>query len=167
MTALADVDDMTSDPIDEITFTKSLAECECSVVGSLGGAVSEACASARDFFETASNDSPADPSLQAALGWTYALIGEHEKAIEAGRRAVELTPITTDAMSGHSYLVMLAKIYARAGEPYLAVKTIHTALTTPGMISVASLELNPDWDPIRDDPRFEELLRMHGKGQAN
>jgi hypothetical protein len=47
------------------------------------------------------------------------------------------------------------------------VKTIHTALTTPGMISVASLELNPDWDPIRDDPRFEELLRMHGKGQAN
>jgi serine/threonine-protein kinase len=166
MSALADVDDMTSDPIDEIKFTRSLAECECSVVGSLDGSASEACHRAREYFEQACNDSPADPSLQAALGWTYALIGENEKAIEAGRRAVELTPITTDAMSGHTYLVMLAKIYARADEPYLAVKTIYTALTTPGMISVASLELDPDWDPIRDDPRFHELLRMHGETES-
>jgi hypothetical protein len=64
-------------------------------------------------------------------------------------------------MSGHSYLVMLAKIYAWVDEPYLAVKTIHTALTTPGEISVATLGLDPDWDPIREDPRFQELLRMH------
>jgi serine/threonine-protein kinase len=167
MFTLADIDDVTSDPIDEITFTRSLAECECSVVGSLDGSASEACSRARDFFEQASNDSPVDPSLQAALGWTYALIGENEKAIAAGRRAVELTPITTDAMSGHTYLIMLAKIYARADEPYLAVKTIHTALTTPGMISVASLQLDPDWDPIRDDPRFQELIRMHGGGEPN
>ena len=74
---------------------------------------------------------------------------------------MELTPITADAMSGHAYLVMLAKIYAWVDEPYLAVKTIHTAMTTSGWISVAMLDVDPDWDPIRDDPRFEELIRMH------
>ena len=42
------------------------------------------------------------------------------------------------------------------------VKTIEKALTTPGWISVSTLELNPDWDPIRTDPRFQELLKMHG-----
>jgi hypothetical protein len=76
-----------------------------------------------------------------------------------------LSPITSDAISGHTYLVMLAKIYAWTDEPYLAVKTIHTALTTPGEISVATLELDPHWDPIRDDPRFQELFRMHGGGE--
>ena len=56
---------------------------------------------------------------------------------------------------------MLAKIYAHVDEPYLAVKTIHTAMSTPGWISVAILEIDPAWDPIRDDPRFQELLKMY------
>lgn len=167
MRTLNSVDEMTSDPIDEVRITRSLAQCECGVIGSLSGSNSDACADAVEYFESEKDISPGDPGIHAALGWAYALTGENQKAIEAGRRAVELVPITADAMSGHTYLVMLAKIYARAGEPYLAVKTIHTALTTPGMISVATLELDPDWDPIRNDPRFRELLRMHSDDQRN
>ena len=159
--ALAAVDEMTSDPIDEVKFTKSLALCECSILGQLDVSTSQTCVDARESLEQASEDSPVDPAIHAALGWAYALAGDREKAIEAGERAVELSPITADAMSGHTYLVMLAKIYAWTDEPYLAVKTIHTALTTPGQISVATLNLDPDWDPIREDPRFQELLRMH------
>lgn len=159
--ALAAMDDMTSDPIDEIKFTKPLALCECNILGRLDESTSQPCVDARESLEQASGDSPVDPAIHAALGWVYALTGEKEKAIEAGERAVALSPITADAMSGHTYLVMLAKIYAWTDEPYLAVKTIHTALTTPGQISVATLDLDPDWDPIRDDPRFQELLRMH------
>jgi TolB-like protein/tetratricopeptide (TPR) repeat protein len=162
MNALAAVDDVISDPIGDIRFTKSLAVCESRIVGRLGSATSPSCFSAREYLERAREDSPGDPAIHAALGWAYALTGEKEMAIEAGQRAVELSPITADAISGHSYLVMLAKIYAWVDEPYLAVKTIHTAMSTPGWISVATLELDPDWDPIRHDPRFQELLRMHG-----
>jgi serine/threonine-protein kinase len=149
------------DPIAEIEFTRSLAECECHILAKTGDASSPACVEALESLEQKRDDSPGDPAIHAALGWALALTGQKEEAIEAGRRAVELTPITADALSGHTYTVTLAKIYAWADEPYLAVKTIHTALSTPGWISVAVLNLDPDWDPIRDDPRFQELLRMH------
>jgi serine/threonine-protein kinase len=149
------------DPIAEIEFTRSLAECECPILAKTGDATSPACIDALESLERKRDDSPGDPAIHAALGWAYALAGRKDEAIEAGRRAVELTPITADAMSGHTYVVTLAKIYAWVDEPYSAVKTIHAALTTPGWISVASLNLDPDWDPIRDDPRFQELLKMH------
>jgi serine/threonine-protein kinase len=165
MRALAAADNEISDPIGDIVFTRSLAECECGVLGERGDASSQACADAVESLERTRDDSPGDPAVHAALGWAYALAGRKDQAIEAERRAVELTPITADAMSGHTYVVMLAKIYAWVDEPYLAVKTIHTALTTPGWISVASLNLDPDWDPIRDDPRFQELLRMHSTAE--
>jgi len=161
--AIFGVSDVISDPIGEIRFTRSLAECECRILGQLPGPTTRVCARAREELEQESEDSPVDPAIHAALGWTYALIDEKEKAIEAGERAVELTPITSDAMSGHTYLLILARIYAWVDEPYLAVKTIHTAMSTPGWISVSTLELSPYWDPIRDDPRFQELLRMYGE----
>ena len=161
MTTLSTVVDDFDDPIGEIEFTRSLAECECGILSQAGDVSSTACIEALEDLEQKIDASPGDPAIHAALGWAYSLTGQKEKAIEAGRRAVELTPITADTMSGHTYAVMLAKIYAWSDEPYLAVKTIHTTLSTPGWISVAGLNLDPDWDPIRDDPRFQELLRMH------
>jgi serine/threonine-protein kinase len=159
--ALEPVDNVISDPIGEIVFTRSLAACECRTLARPDGPAPEACERALEYLQRAREISPADPAVHAALGWAHALIGNKEAAIDAGERAVELTPITADAMAGHSYLVRLAKIYAWVDEPYLAVKTIHTALATPGWISMSTLELDPDWDPIRNDPRFKELLRIH------
>ena len=162
MSALSTVVDDFGDPIGEIEFTRSLAECECRILAQTGNASSPACIDALESLERKRDVSPGDPAIHAALGWAYALTGQKEKAIEAGRRAVELTPITADSMSGHTYAGTVANIYAWADEPHLALKTIHITLATPGWISVAALALDPDWDPIRDDPRFQELLRMHG-----
>ena len=159
--ALAYVDDLIHEPIDEIISTRTLAECESRILDGLGETAADLCNSTVDYLERARETSPGDPGIHAALGWAYVLVGEKEKAIEAGKRAVELSPVTSDAMAGHSFLVRLAKIYAWADEPYLSVKTIHTALTTPGWISVETIRLDPEWDPIREDPRFQELLKMH------
>ncbi len=163
--AMSAVEGLKSEPIGEEFYTRSLAECESRILGGTGGPNSSACVSARATLERERELSPGDPAVHSALGWAYALVGDKEAAIEAGERAVDLLPVTADAMAGHSFLVRLAKIYAWVDEPYRAVKTIEKALRTPGWISVATLKLNPDWDPIREDPRFQELLRIHSAAE--
>ena len=71
---------------------------------------------------------------------------------------MELLPITADAMAGQTMIERLAKIYAWSGEPELAVSAIEESLAHPGWLSAPMLGLDPDWDPIRDDPRFQNLL---------
>lgn len=159
-----EADDLISDPIDEEVFPKSLCQCEAQVRGGAVGPTLDVCDEARASLERARELSPADPALHAALGWSYAMLGDRKRAIEAGERAVELLPVSADAMAGHSYLVRLAKIYAWTDEPYKAVKTIQKALSLPGWLSVKTLQRDPVWDPIRGDPRFKELLRIHGAG---
>ncbi len=164
-TALRELDSTSgdiSDPISEEVFPRDLAECECRVYAGNDGSDVNACVRARDRLERMREESPGDAAVHAALGWAYALSGEEDQAVMAGERAVELLPVSADAMAGHSYLVRLAKIYARADKPYLSVKTTQKALALPGWLSIATVEADPAWDPIRDDPRFRELLRMHG-----
>jgi serine/threonine-protein kinase len=157
-------EDLISDPISEEIFPRPLAECEGRVLGGADPVQVAECSRARASLERAREISPVDPAVHAALGWTCALLGDKSAAVESGERAVELLPVSADAMAGHSYLVRLAKIYAWSDEPFAAVKTIEKALTMPGWLSVATLERDPDWDPIRADPRFRELLRMHTSG---
>jgi serine/threonine-protein kinase len=161
---LTPTEELISDPISEEIFPRSLAECEGRVLAGTPAASVSACGEARASLERAREISPVDPAVHAALGWTYSLLGESASAIASGERAVELLPVSADAVAGHSYLVRLAKIYAWSGEPYAAVKTIEKALATPGWLSTATLKLDPDWDPIRTDPRFQELLRIHSEG---
>ncbi len=159
--ALATAGELIPDPIDEAMLPRVLVECEVDVLAGASGPSIDSCGAALEYLQHARDLSPGDPAIHAALGWAYALTGDKAQAIEAGERAVELLPVTSDAMAGHSHLVRLAKIYAWVDEPYQAVKRIEKSLRTPGWLSVSNLRLDPDWDPIRDDPRFQELLRMH------
>ncbi len=124
---LAPTDESISDSINEEIFPRSLAECEGRVHAGDPAAGVSACNQARISLERARENSPVDPAVHAALGWTYALMGEKTSAIASGERAVELLPVSADAVAGHSFLVRLAKIYAWSDEPYAAVKTIEKA----------------------------------------
>lgn len=159
---LAQAGDQIADPISEEAAPRALYECECRVLAGSPGPAVAACLAARAALEQARELSPGDPTIHAALGWSYALLGDHERAVAAGERALQLLPPSDDAMAGHSSLVRLAKIYARVGEPYRAVKFIQKALLLPGWISPAILRVDPAFDPLRRDPRFGELLRIHG-----
>jgi serine/threonine-protein kinase len=146
-----------SEPIDEEILTSSLAECHCRM---LQGAPQppEACDAARVHFERARDSSPGDAAIHGALGWTYALLGRKDEAIAAGRRAVALLPIDEDALAGQTHLERLAKIYAWVGEHDLAIDTIEQSLDHPGWLTPGMLRLDPDWDPLRENPRFQELI---------
>ena len=92
------------------------------------------------------------------LGLIDAALGNKEAALQEGRRAVELLPITKDAMDGAALAVNLAQIYAWAGEKDLAIEQIAAVERVPNDLSYGDLKLHPDWDALRGDPRFEKIV---------
>jgi hypothetical protein len=71
-----------------------------------------------------------------------------------------LIPEEKDALLGATYLACLAEIEARTGDAGAAVKTLQRLLSIPSgyYISIQQLKLDPVWDPIRNDPGFQQLL---------
>jgi tetratricopeptide (TPR) repeat protein len=92
------------------------------------------------------------------LGMVDAALGHKEDAIREGRRAVELLPVTKDAMSGAVLVHNLALIYAWTGEKDLAFEQLAIAVGIPGSLKYGELRLHPLWDPLRGDPRFEKIV---------
>src|SRR3954471_20518792 len=81
-----------------------------------------------------------------------------EEAIAAGRRAVELLPISRDAYDGPFLALKLAVIYAQVGEAGRAIDLVADLLETPNGPTTGSLRIEREWDPLRGNPRFEKLL---------
>ena len=89
-------------------------------------------------------------------------VGGTDEALREGRRAVELMPPSRDAISGSGMLVWLAVIEARVGERDAAFEHLRQALALPSGVSVSAafLKLDPHWDALRADPRFEQLIAI-------
>jgi hypothetical protein len=92
-------------------------------------------------------------------------MGRKNDAIAEGKRAVELKPESKDAVDGSLMNGYLALIYAHVGENDFAIPLIERLLTTPGAvdstdysITINDLKHRWEWDPIRDDPRFQKLV---------
>jgi TolB-like protein/Flp pilus assembly protein TadD len=121
--------------------------------------------SGRAGFEDAVKESSNSAERHAYLGLLYAFMERKNDAIREGRRAVELKPESTDAYDGAIMNSILALIYARCGEKDLAIPLIERLLNTPGAvdsvdysITVNDLKFRWEWDPIRNDPRFQKLV---------
>ena len=114
--------------------------------------------SARNWFLHKVNQHPEDPKLLSALGLIDAYLGRKQDAIQEAKRAEEMLPTSKDALDGPDLLDNLATVYAWTNEPDLAFQTLNVSIKTPGGVSYGNLKLEPDWDPIRIDPRFDKLL---------
>jgi TolB-like protein len=97
------------------------------------------------------------PAL-CVLGLIDAGLGRKEEALREGRRAVELLPVEKDAINGPAMIKYLAMIAAWAGDNDLACEQLATAIRLPNSPSYGQLKLLPFWDPLRGDPRFEEIV---------
>ena len=93
-------------------------------------------------------------------------LGEKNAAIAEGKRAVELFPESQDALDGPKMTVMLAQIYAWTGENDAALQLLERSLITPTGVTVSSLKLDPIWDPLRSDPRFQALIDIPQKSSV-
>ena len=87
-----------------------------------------------------------------------AALGHKQEALSEGRRAVELTPITKDALNGTDILYFYAAICAQLGERDAAIERLKTLAQIPAGASYMDLRLDPFWDPLRGDPRFEKIV---------
>jgi hypothetical protein len=81
-----------------------------------------------------------------------------EEAIQAARRATEMLPISKDAVEGSPLVSKLALVYAWTNEPDPAFQELTMSVEIPGGIHYGELQLDPSWDPLRGDPRFDKLL---------
>ena len=77
-------------------------------------------------------------------------------------RVSEVFPVEEHPYFGATQLENLARVYARVGEPELAIDTLETLLSMPAPVSLAMLRLDPTWAPLRDHPRFAELEEEYG-----
>jgi tetratricopeptide (TPR) repeat protein len=100
------------------------------------------------------------PAL-CVLGLIDAALGRKDLALDEGRRAIALTPAEKDVSNGSRVLQYFAITAAWAGDKDLALQQLEAGLRAPAasvMLSYGALKLHPLWDPLRGDPRFEQIV---------
>ncbi len=122
--------------------------------------------SATVVLEARIRDRPDDARSHSSLGRAYAGLGRKEEAIREGLRAVELLPISRDALVGPNYVLELAWIYAMVGEPEAAIEQLDRYLSVPANWSIEGLLHDPLLDLLRDHPRFQALVERHRRKDA-
>ena len=98
------------------------------------------------------------------LAWVEVCLGRDAQAIATARKALEVLPLSKDGYFGSYEIVGLAQVAAHAGAPELALDQIRQLLAMPigTNMSIERLRLDPIWDPLRKDPRFQALLTDEG-----
>ena len=113
--------------------------------------------------ETAQEDWEGPRSQHATLGWVFsglALIhrGGTEAALRHVRRALELEASFRDAATGPTIETWAARAFTRLGRHEEALDLLEGVLSVPSWLTTHDLRLDPEWDPLRDHPRFRALV---------
>ncbi|HEY8834988.1 MAG TPA: tetratricopeptide repeat protein, partial [Chthoniobacterales bacterium] len=119
---------------------------------------------ARLSFETVLREQTDNAGLISGLAWTEACLGHKDKALDLARRAIALA--SKNAYSGPGYEETLARIEAHFGDKDNAIAALQRLLSipyNPPPVTPALLRIDPDWDNLRDDPRFQKLCQEPAK----
>ena len=120
-------------------------------------------ATARDLMERRVRAQPDYAGAWSALGRIDAALDRKDEALREGRQAVTLLPLSRDAWDGTGVVSNLAAIYAQTGETDLAIQELDRLVHLKGgndfqEISYGGLKLDPRWEPLRGDGRFQALV---------
>jgi TolB-like protein len=113
---------------------------------------------ARGLVEARVRERADDKNALIQLSWIDVALNREAEALKLAQRSAESLPPEKDAVGGSIALGGLAEIEARTGHTIEAVKTLQRLLSIPAGLSIQRLKIDPVWDPIRNDPGFQQLL---------
>jgi len=102
-----------------------------------------------------------EPPDYGELSRAHAILGHRQEAIRAAEEAITQHPVADDARSHPNYLWKAARVFAMLGEVDPAIDLLESLFSMPSDTSLGALATDPIWDPLRDHPRFQELLEKY------
>ncbi len=116
----------------------------------------------KELLDAQLKQSPDSPDMHILLAKVLAYLGEKGAALAEAQRATELLPESKDAFGGPEIAAGVAEVQAILGDNGRAIEILDGLLSRPSGVTVQGLKINPIWDPLRNDPRFQALLNKHG-----
>jgi hypothetical protein len=120
--------------------------------------VNASVAEAREQLNQKVQKAPGNALLLSQLAVVDALLNNKEVAIPEAKRAIELLPISKDAVDGPSIEINLAVVYAWTNELGVAFEKLSSLTKVTNGIFYGQLKRDPYWEPLRQDPRYEKVL---------
>jgi TolB-like protein/Tfp pilus assembly protein PilF len=114
--------------------------------------------SARTILEADVRTHPDDPRMRSSLGICLAGLGRADEAVREGKRAVDLVPLSVEALNTPYRMQDLALIYTMVGKEEAAIDVLGELLKIFSPVTVPILRLDPAWNSLRNNPRFQKLL---------
>ena len=113
--------------------------------------------SMRIYYEGQVVKEPEYPTFHSMLGIVHAYLGLKEKAILEGKKMIDLPPVISHQFA-QNIRRDLAIIYTLTDEHELAIDNLEYLLSIPSLTTKWMLRLDPVYDPLRENPRFQKLI---------
>ena len=117
----------------------------------------------KDLLEAQLKESPDAEEMHVQLAKVVAHLGDKDGALAQARRATELRPESKDALGGAEIAAGVAEVHAIVGDNDRAIEILDGLLSRPSAVTVQGLKLNPIWDPLRNNPRFQALIDKYNE----
>jgi TolB-like protein/Tfp pilus assembly protein PilF len=145
--------------------TSATAAFACAMMGD-EDRTRRLCDEARVVLERELAVRPGDARLHSALGPVYAYLGRSDDAVREAKRAVEITPVESDALRGAYFEHFLAWTYVLVGEYDEAIEKLDYVLSIPSLTCARTIKNDPRWEPLYDNPKFKAVLLKHSEAKS-